>query len=245
MESMGAALPGNHRRQRSQSRQCGDDRHGDNSVAGIRDATVDDESLLLGWANDWYTRRNAFRAEHISAESHRMWFLGRLRDRECCRLYLVETGDGVPVGQVRFDRQDDDWQIDYALAPHFRGRGLGRPVLDRALLRMGEVAPGAIVSGRVKQSNQPSCRIFESLHFSETARRRDTRVSTSDLMPEAVENARQLGVEPASRTLVIASCHSRNDLLEERIRRRLPAYQVMRAACQAGVVRRKHATAQS
>ena len=130
-----------------------------------RHARLEDEALLLKWANDPNTRRNAFSQQPITAESHRNWLRGRLRDSGACQLYLVETESGVPVGQVRFDREDRTWGIDYALAPYLRGRGLGRSLLHVALLSLGDVEPGALVSGRVKLSNQPSCRVFESLRF--------------------------------------------------------------------------------
>lgn len=131
----------------------------------VRHARLEDEAMLLKWANDPTTRGNAFSPESISAETHRNWFRACLRDLESCRLYLVETEESVPVGQVRFDHADQTWRIDYALAPHFRGRGLGRPLLAAALLKLREDEPGALVLGQVKDSNQPSCRVFESLGF--------------------------------------------------------------------------------
>ena len=131
----------------------------------VRHARLDDEAILLEWANDPTTRRNAFSSESISAEKHRNWFRARLRDLASCQLFFLETEESVPVGQVRFDYAEQTWRIDYALAPHFRGRGLGRPLLQAALLKLREHKPGAFVLGQVKESNQPSCRVFESLGF--------------------------------------------------------------------------------
>jgi UDP-2,4-diacetamido-2,4,6-trideoxy-beta-L-altropyranose hydrolase len=131
----------------------------------VRHARLEDEAMLLEWANDPTARLNAFSPELISAETHRNWLHARLCDLESCRLYLVETEESVPVGQVRFDHKDQTWRIDYALAPHFRGRGLGRPLLEAALLKLREDEPGALVLGKVKDSNQASCRVFESLGF--------------------------------------------------------------------------------
>jgi len=131
----------------------------------VRHATLDDEALLLDWANEPTTRRNAFSSRPISAETHQSWFRARLRDQESCRLYIVETEAGVPVGQVRFDRADDAWAIDYALACHFRGRGLGRPLLESALRTLAEEMPFASVFGQVKEENEPSRKVFESLGF--------------------------------------------------------------------------------
>ena len=69
------------------------------------------------------------------------------------------------MGQVRFEKNDQKWVIDYSLAPHFRGRGLGRPLLKAALLKMRSERSSVVVLGRVKKSNLPSCKVFESLDF--------------------------------------------------------------------------------
>lgn len=132
----------------------------------VRRAGPEDEALLLEWANDPTVRRNAFSPERISAATHRIWFRDRLGNPDGCRLYIVETTDGVPLGQVRFERSEEIWEIHYALGPAFRGRGLGRRMLEAALAKFrAEGANGAVVIGRVKTGNRPSRRIFESLGF--------------------------------------------------------------------------------
>lgn len=131
----------------------------------VRHARLSDEALLLIWANDPETRQNSFSPDHIPAEDHRRWFYNRLRNLDGCRLYIVETEDRIPIGQVRFEKNDHKWEIDYSLAPHFRRKGLGRPLLKAALLKMRSEYPGALVLGRVKPDNLPSRKIFESLDF--------------------------------------------------------------------------------
>jgi len=131
----------------------------------VRHARLTDEALLLAWANDQETRQNSFSPDPISAEDHRRWFRSRLRDLDGCRLYVVETEEGVPVGQVRFERQDSAWVISYSVAPLFRKRGLGRPLLEVALSKMRSEYPGALILGRVKADNLPSHKIFEALDF--------------------------------------------------------------------------------
>lgn len=130
-----------------------------------RFATAHDEVLLLRWANDPVTRRNGFSAQPISAETHRSWFRARLRELETCRLFIIETEDEVPVGQVRFDKLDATWKINYALAPQFRGRGCGRNLLRTALAKLHAEFPGVPVFGQVKEGNLPSHRVFAALGF--------------------------------------------------------------------------------
>ena len=81
-----------------------------------------------------------------------------------CRITIIEAL-GVAVGQVRFEREDGGWVISYAVAPEFRGRGLGRPMLAAAIaaLRAGGAA-GELIA-RVKPANLASRRIFAHLNF--------------------------------------------------------------------------------
>ncbi len=132
----------------------------------VRRARAEDEALLLEWANDFTVRRNAFSPERILAATHRIWFRDRLRNLDGCRLYIVETPDGVPLGQVRFERSEEIWEIHYALGPAYRGRGLGRRMLEAALSKFrADGANNAVIVGKVKTGNHPSRRIFESLGF--------------------------------------------------------------------------------
>lgn len=131
----------------------------------VRNASPADEAQLLDWANDPATRKNSFSQENIDPATHRIWFHRCLRDPDACRLYIVETNEGVAVGQVRFERKDLAWEVDYALAPVFRGRGIGRPLLEAALLEIHSIEPGGMVMGQVKNCNHPSRKVFESLDF--------------------------------------------------------------------------------
>ncbi len=131
----------------------------------VRHARLEDEAMLLEWANKPSTRCVTFSSKSISAEIYTNWFRACLRDLESCRLYLVETEESVPVGHVRFDLTDQKWSTDCAIAPHFRGSGLGPRLLEAALLKLRQEESGALVLGQMKDNNQPSCQVFETLAF--------------------------------------------------------------------------------
>lgn len=131
-----------------------------------RKATLADESLLLKWANDPATRANAFSQSKITAQEHRQWFRSRVHNGDDYHLYIVETAEGVALGQVRFERADATWIVGYSLAPIFRGLGLGNPLLDAALLQLRTEESDPFVFGEVKVDNMASCKVFESLGFS-------------------------------------------------------------------------------
>lgn len=130
-----------------------------------RPARLDDEALILRWANDSLVRQNAFSTGIIGTATHRAWFRKRLRDLDHCRLYVMETHDGFPVGQVRFERSCDEWEIDYSLDARCRSVGLAKPMLQTAMLKLRTTESNAIVLGRVKEGNRASQRVFEDLGF--------------------------------------------------------------------------------
>jgi UDP-2,4-diacetamido-2,4,6-trideoxy-beta-L-altropyranose hydrolase len=128
-------------------------------------ATAADEGLLLEWANDPATRRNALVPGKIDPATHRQWFERRLNNADGCRIYIAESAGAVPAGQIRFERFEDGWEVHYALAPEFRGLGLGRQMLEQALATFAGDVGDALIIGRVKGDNRASLKIFESLGF--------------------------------------------------------------------------------
>lgn len=130
----------------------------------IRHANLKDEAWLLELANDPVTRLHSFSGDKIMPETHKTWFHERLRDFERCCFYVLETLDGVLVGQVRFECQEDDrWEINYALASNFRGVGLGRALLEKAIEKLRFEKGPVSVYGHVKPENIASQKIFQSL----------------------------------------------------------------------------------
>jgi UDP-2,4-diacetamido-2,4,6-trideoxy-beta-L-altropyranose hydrolase len=132
----------------------------------VREAVADDEGLLLEWANDPESRKNSFNTNPILPATHHVWFTRRLNNPDTYRIYIIENSTATPVGQVRFERDErEGWETSYLLAPIFRGQGLGSSLLYTALCQFQRACPGAIVTGRVRLENQPSCRIFEKIAF--------------------------------------------------------------------------------
>lgn len=127
--------------------------------------TAGDEDLILEWANDPQTRGSGFSPAPISKSAHHDWMQKRLEDKESCRFFIVEDGYGTPIGQVRFQRADTAWEIHYAVAPEFRGRGIGAPLLESAIKAFHKGPDGIEIFGKVRRDNVASARIFEKLGF--------------------------------------------------------------------------------
>ena len=128
-------------------------------------ARLDDEALLLRWANDPLVRANAFNPEAITAETHQEWFYKRLRDPEHCRIYIVETEDGLPIGQVRFERVECEWEIHYSLAAHARGRNMSQKLLSAAIDKFSTLFDQVKIYAQVKKQNKASQRALEGINF--------------------------------------------------------------------------------
>ena len=142
------------------------------TVVRARRADSADEARLLRWANDPVTRKDSFSQRAISADEHRQWFQQLLRD-EASRQFIVESDRGAELGQVRLQRHGAEWEVHYAVAPEFRGRRLGMPML-RAALDEFEREHRARIIGRVKASNVASQKIFQALGFDRAAADGDT-----------------------------------------------------------------------
>ena len=135
-----------------------------------RRATRDDALLLWQWANDAETRRQSFTEAPIPYADHVQWLERRLAS-DATRLWIFSDAAGA-VGQVRVERTGDDAEINIAVAPERRGRGLGtamlRGALDAVRAEWGDaVRPRA----QVFERNAASLRMFRRCGFQEVGTR--------------------------------------------------------------------------
>ena len=130
-------------------------------------ARKEDEKLLLNWANDPLVRSNGFNKEKISEINHRMWLYSRLKDKKNCKFYIVENEDGIPFGQVRLDKKNGQWYINFSLADFARGKKLGTVLLERIFDKFKNQEKVEFIA-EVKQGNIASCRVFERIGFVRT-----------------------------------------------------------------------------
>ena len=126
---------------------------------------LEDEALLLRWANDPLVRTNSFNAEIIPAETHRKWFYERLRDSENCKIYIVETNEGLPIGQVRFQKVEDEWELHYSLAAIGRGQKIGHKMLVVAIDEFRASFDQVTILAQVRKNNKASQKALEQLGF--------------------------------------------------------------------------------
>lgn len=131
-----------------------------------RPAVATDEALLLEWANDATTRRNGFSGRRIDPATHAQWFRKRLNDTENCRFFIMETESGLPLGQVRFERDYGGWELHYAIDPRARGRRLGKVLVNSAIKALrAECDKPLRLTAKVKRGNALSSRVLSGAGF--------------------------------------------------------------------------------
>jgi len=128
----------------------------------LRAATEADSELLLEWANDPETRTASHQRAPIPRAEHEAWFAGVLAD-PTRRLFVAQVA-GEAVGSLRLDETAGTAEVSVVLAPHRRGRGLGRRLLGLAL-RRAALAGLERLDARVLPENVASRRAFEAAGF--------------------------------------------------------------------------------
>lgn len=151
---------------------------GGTSSLRLRPACSADAFLYFGWANDPEARLQSLQTAPIRLEEHLAWFAARLESTGS-HLYVLESGR-LPVGQIRFDRGRDGFDVSYSLDADVRGRGWAKRLVELGLEAMSAFG-SAEIRATVKAGNPASDAVFRRLGFeavaaSATADRRKFRL---------------------------------------------------------------------
>lgn len=165
--------------QRAGAGRSARDPEADAGALAARPVTLQDARLLWQWRNDPATRAGSRSPQEVSWGDHLRWLTSSL-DRSDRLLLVVQDAAG-PVGTVRWDCEGQaegpagggqEWEVSITVAPHRRGRSLGRPLLRAAELALSEAGRseakrpgGTVVSAYlavVHVDNLASVRLFEA-----------------------------------------------------------------------------------
>lgn len=145
-----------------------DDRVLDEDRLRLRRATPQDAEMIWRLANDPGVRGNSFNPEPIPLDHHLRWYNGKLSSPDS-RMWVLELG-GVIVAQVRYDLIDSDTvEVHFAVAPNFRGKGLGTTILKLTGHYACKEMGARRVRGVVHSHNTPSKRAFLKAAFAPVA----------------------------------------------------------------------------
>lgn len=133
----------------------------------LRRATIDDMELYYFWANAPVVRENSFQQEPIPWKSHVSWFTKKFESSDT-EMWVMQTSQGLAVGQVRFDKNEKVININYSLDFIARGRGWGKKLLEMGISKLYKSRSDIVIQGQVKKANPASRKIFLKLGFNET-----------------------------------------------------------------------------
>jgi len=132
----------------------------------VRKAKYEDVEIYFDWVNDPFVRSNAINVSPINHEDHMNWFQNKINQPNSV-LYIFEENQS-PIGQVRFDKENDTLIIDYSINKAYRGKNLGKVIMRMAIEKIYTeklINKIEFLIARVKESNIASIRVFESLNF--------------------------------------------------------------------------------
>jgi len=138
--------------------------YADISLIRMSQADID---LTYRWATSKKIRKYALNQNEISFETHKRWFLNKIKDSDC-EYFLFKSRDKV-IGSVRFDIEpkENSAIISYLIDERFHGKGYGKLILTKGIDELKKVRPELkLVFGWVLNENIASLKIFERLNFS-------------------------------------------------------------------------------
>jgi RimJ/RimL family protein N-acetyltransferase len=122
----------------------------------LREAKTNQDALqLFDWVNEEDVRKNSFNTNQISIIDHFTWFQAKIKS-ETTKIYLLIDEFDFAMGQIRVDKINEYYEIDYSISNAFRGRGLGNKIVELLLTQMGNVN----LIAKVKKINKPSIKVF-------------------------------------------------------------------------------------
>jgi UDP-2,4-diacetamido-2,4,6-trideoxy-beta-L-altropyranose hydrolase len=134
----------------------------------LRNATKEDCAMILDWVNDPDTRKWSYNRNPITLEEHKKWFAACLAEPES--IYLIaEDGLSTPVGQIRFQKIENGYEVHVLVAKQFRGGGTGSKLIRKASLFLHEKKGRQNIMARAKSDNIASVKAFEKAGYRITA----------------------------------------------------------------------------
>lgn len=91
-------------------------------------ATFEDMLFLFDLRNHPEVRRQSANQEIISLETHKAWYKDSLIKVD--RYIYIFGSEEVSVGMGRADKNDDAYELSWAIHPDFQGKGFGKSLVN-------------------------------------------------------------------------------------------------------------------
>ncbi|WP_200763535.1 UDP-2,4-diacetamido-2,4,6-trideoxy-beta-L-altropyranose hydrolase [Nitrosophilus alvini] len=129
----------------------------------IREAEEKDINAVFEISNDEIVRKNSFSSEKIPFERHKEWFLKKLKDENT--LFLIVEKDGTVLGQIRFEKSENDYFISISLASIVRGCGYASDIISKSVESFRNRVGDFDIYAYIKKENIASIKSFEKSGF--------------------------------------------------------------------------------
>jgi RimJ/RimL family protein N-acetyltransferase len=132
----------------------------------LRNARLDDSTLLLAWRNSPDARKFSSSTEEISLESHRAWLKQRIARQDNEPFWIIELSHQL-VGFIRLDLKrfsDSTFVISILIDNDFRGAGIGQAALKLMQNSLGDSRRFRVLA-KVHKNNIASKSLFEKSGF--------------------------------------------------------------------------------
>ena len=129
----------------------------------LRKGRAEDALQLWELANNREVRNNSFNSDPISYDQHLKWLNKKLASKSSL-IYVLDVSV-VLIAQIRYDKKDGVAEIDYAVTPGFRGKSIGRKILQMTWKRACRELGVELVRGIVKTDNKASIFSFVKAGF--------------------------------------------------------------------------------
>lgn len=130
----------------------------------LRKAGKGDMEQYFLWANDPVVRENSFQQKPITWQEHFSWF-NKKTSSGLTEMWVLKTALGLPVGQIRFDINNETADISYCLDSMVRERGWGSHLIKLGINKIVSFRNLKMIQARVKKDNLASRNIFLKLDF--------------------------------------------------------------------------------
>ena len=141
----------------------------------MREASLEDCWQIWFLSNDRKVRESSFNTEPIVFEDHILWYKEKLASSDTA-FYVLDV-HGVIGGQIRYGRKGDAAEINYSVAPAFRGKGLGVTLIESTIYQACNKLKVDRVLAIVKNFNNASIWTFLNVGFKKV---RDEKIHNLD-----------------------------------------------------------------
>lgn len=129
----------------------------------LRPARPEESLLVLSWRNEPTTLPWMSTPEPVAFEDHDPWFQRQVGSPDC--LFLIIEADGVPAGQIRFDRTPEGARVSLNITHTMHGKGLATRAFQAGNVHVAEAGFADRIYARVKLDNIGSLRALEKAGY--------------------------------------------------------------------------------